>query len=136
MPDRPLDELVQAVRNILSKLRASHPSYEGMKLDLLPAQKGTFYFQSVLAPVDPIPQLVDLNAACQKEFGPSSKPYFPHLSLLYGDISAERRNELSALVNGGLEVGKVPKSLEIKEAVFVRCEGPADGWEVVASVPL
>jgi 2'-5' RNA ligase len=103
-------------------------------VSLQPAQAGTHYYQSVLAPVSPDEALSRLREACEKAFKWKGKGvYFPHLSLLYGDLDKERRDELAQKVNEEMTlVGNV----EIEEIAVVDCTGTADQWETVATVSL
>lgn len=127
----PIEEITTKLQNIAQQLdlRATP-----LWLDLQPAQAGTFYYQSVLAPVVPNDTLSALRSACQESFEQQgSKVYFPHLSLLYGDLSKERRDQLAAGVNDGKAL---PKSLTIKEILVVDCTGVTKDWKAVASIPL
>lgn len=105
-----------------------------LSLSLKPAQAGTHYYQSVLAPVAPDEQLSRLREACQNAFKVEGLAvYFPHLSLLYGDLDKERRDELAKRVNEEMTlVGDV----EIEEIAIVDCTGTADQWKTVATVSL
>lgn len=105
-----------------------------LSLSLRPAQAGTHYYQSVLAPVSPDEALSRLREACEKAFKWEGKGvYFPHLSLLYGDLDKERRDELAQKVNEEMTlVGKV----EIEEIAVVDCTGTTDQWKTVATVSL
>ena len=75
-----------------------------------------------------------LREACEKAFKWGGKGvYFPHLSLLYGDIDRERRDELAHKVNEEMTlVGKV----EIEEIAVVDCTGTTDQWKTVTTVSL
>jgi len=105
-----------------------------LSLSLQPAQAGTHYYQSVLAPVSSNESLSRLREACEKAFKRQGKGvYFPHLSLLYGDLDKGRRDELALKVNEEMTLeGKV----EIEEIAVVDCTGTADQWKTVATVSL
>ena len=105
-----------------------------LSLSLQPAQAGTHYYQSVLAPVSSDDALSRLREACEKAFKWEGKGvYFPHLSLLYGDLDKERRDVLAQKVNEEMTlVGEV----EIEEIAVVDCTGSADQWKTVATVSL
>jgi hypothetical protein len=49
------------------------------------------------------------------------------MSLLYGDISDERRRELARAAN---ELGGLPRVVRMEEVVVVRAKGRADEWEI------
>jgi 2'-5' RNA ligase len=105
-----------------------------LSLSLQPAQAGTHYYQSVLAPVSPDEALSRLREACEKAFKWEGKGvYFPHLSLLYGDLDKQRRDELAQKVNGEMTL---EGNVEIEEIAVVDCTGTADQWKTVATVSL
>ncbi|GFZ49250.1 hypothetical protein JCM24511_07000 [Saitozyma sp. JCM 24511] len=120
--DRPLDEVVASLRSLASHVKGP------LRLELLPAQGGQHYYQSVLAPVVPDEALLALRAAAEASWGPIEKPYFTHLSLLYGDLDDERR---ACIAKGVNELRALPKALELDSVVLVRAVGRADEWEVV-----
>jgi len=105
-----------------------------LSLSLQPAQAGTHYYQSVLAPVSPDGPLSRLREVCEKAFKLQGKGvYFPHLSLLYGDLDNGRRNELAQKVN---EEMTLASNVEIEEIAVVDCTGTTDQWKTVATVSL
>ena len=106
-----------------------------LEVDLRPAQRGDQYFQSVLAPVKPVSRLLNIRRACEDAYDSHPPEYFPHLSLLYGDLTPKRREELVEIIKSG-QLGNLPKSVRVEEAVFVNCSGPADGWKVLERVRL
>ena len=59
--------------------------------------------------------------------------YFPHLSLLYGDLDKERRDELAKKVNEEMDLRG---NVEVEEIAVVDCTGTADQWKTVATVSL
>jgi 2'-5' RNA ligase len=81
----PLESITTTLQNIAQELDLRA---KPLWLDLKPAQAGTFYYQSVLAPVviKSNDTLSSLRSACEEAFDlKNEKTYFPHLSLLYGD---------------------------------------------------
>lgn len=124
----PIESITTTLQNIAQQLDLRA---KPLWLNLKPAQAGTFYYQSVLAPVAPNDTLSALRAACEDAFEwKNGKPYFPHLSLLYGDLSTERRDELAQTVRDP------PESVTIKEILVVDCTGVAKDWKTVATVAL
>jgi hypothetical protein len=105
-----------------------------LSLSLKPAQAGTHYYQSVLAPVAPDEALSRLRGACEKQFKWQGQgTYFPHLSLLYGDLDKERRDELAMKVNQEMSLSD---SVDIGDIAVVDCTGTATQWKTVATVSL
>jgi hypothetical protein len=126
---------VDEITSLLSKCVAKAGLNDTkLSLSLKPAQAGTHYYQSVLAPVQPDEALSRLREACQSTFKLEGLAvYSPHLSLLYGDLDKERRDELAKKVNDEMTlIGDVG----IEEIQVVDCTGTADQWKTVASVSL
>lgn len=127
-------------------------------LELLPAQSGTSYFQSVLAPVKPTATLLSLREQTVAAFSssgssppsPSLAPlsdskekrgkkddYFPHLSLFYGDCTQQKRDEIASVANkDDPTLGSGRARVTIKELGIVRCAGKVEEWEHVDNVVL
>lgn len=93
---------------------------------------GDRYYQCVLAPVDEAEgrgrSLERLRAAFCNAFEESQPFYFPHLSLIYGDMDEDTRWKLAdeAVANG-----KWPTKSEFAEVVVVDINGVADQWKIV-----
>lgn len=93
--------------------------------------------------------LLELHSALRKAFGDTSDPegtsYFPHMSLVYGDLPMEERRkiiedmynsrEASTLENGHAQVAGISQ-FEVTDVQIVRTVGKSDEWEIVATVPL
>lgn len=93
--------------------------------------------------------LLELHTALKKAFGDTSDPqgtsYFPHMSLVYGDIPMQEKRkiiedmnssrEAGTLENGHVQVAGISQ-YEVKDVQIVRTVGKSDKWEIVATVPL
>lgn len=104
-----------------------------MELVLESPAPGTFYYQCVLAPVQPTTRLLELRAAVEKACDDHPPKYFPHLSLVYGDLTDERKKEVCS---DAAKLHTFPQTVTFKEAVVVDVNGTAPGWKVVARVSL
>ncbi|WVR04135.1 hypothetical protein IAU60_001134 [Kwoniella sp. DSM 27419] len=127
----PLSEVRSKVRQAI-QAASSKNSLRNLAVDLAPAQKGEKYYQSVLAPVKPSAALLALREECERAFclkGTGLPEYFPHISLLYGELSSERREEIAGIANKVVELG----SVEVDEVAIVRCVGTAESWQVVGT---
>ncbi|WVO25167.1 uncharacterized protein IAS62_006556 [Cryptococcus decagattii] len=167
--DTPIGQISDTLRQVVarvnteasesSKAGATFENGSGLKdfvLGLLPAQSGTSYFQSVLAPVKPTATLLSLREQTVAAFSSSSLPppslsplsdslkkkgktddYFPHLSLFYGDCTQQKRDEIASVANkDDPTLGSGRARVTIKELGIVRCAGKVEEWEHVDSVVL
>lgn len=128
--DLPLDDITQRIRQAV-KVAALHAPLE---VDLRPAQSGTKYYQSVLSPLVVTPTLTALRLHIEAAFPtPPLPPYFPHLSLLYGDLSTEKRDAIAAGIN---ESQSLPSHLSLTSISVVDCRGSPPEWTTVEIVEL
>ncbi|KAG8934423.1 hypothetical protein FRC01_003097 [Tulasnella sp. 417] len=73
-----------------------------------------------------------------------TKPFYPHLSLYYGEPPMEVKEEIidalavegAISISGPLTVGGVEGGFHVSEIWVVRTEGPVEGWEVLQRVKL
>ncbi|CAK9784300.1 hypothetical protein CC85DRAFT_327632 [Cutaneotrichosporon oleaginosum] len=115
--------------------RAGEAAEPGIKLRLGPPQVGDAYYQCVLSPVDPASaaSLVALRTAIAERLGESALPYFPHLSLCYGDFEEGKRQEIAA---SAAQSAQWPIEISCTEAAVVDINGTADQWRIVTTVRL
>jgi 2'-5' RNA ligase len=132
-PKNALRDSASDIQAALERAVQSTPHRGPMEMTLNAPAPGTFYYQCVLAPVEPTERLSALRAATEEECNDHPKVFFPHLSLLYGDLADERKAEICA------EAAKrvaFPVKITVKEAVVVDANGTAEEWKVVARVKL
>lgn len=104
-------------------------------LDILPAQHGDHYYQSVLAPIRAQSTLTALRDGFEKAFGIDNAPvYFPHLSLLYGELSQEAKQGIADRVNA--DPNSLPHSIRVSHVDIVKCQGTVEEWATVGSISL
>lgn len=108
---------------------------------------GDKFYQCVLVALHKDEALLSLHATLLKTFGASSDKaaeYFPHMSLIYGDSTTERKDEIIAdmsdrkefIENGdGVQVAELD-GYEPNEILLVRTAGLPEKWEVMGRVPL
>jgi 2'-5' RNA ligase len=104
-----------------------------LRLTLEAPAPGTFYYQCMLAPVVPSEQLAALRAAVEDAVDEHPKVFFPHLSLLYGDLDEGRKRELCAEASAR---ATFPMDITVTEAVVVDINGTAPEWKIVHRVKL
>ncbi|GAA5974046.1 hypothetical protein JCM21900_006521 [Sporobolomyces salmonicolor] len=115
--------------------------------DTLPV--GDCFYQCALAALFQSRPLLDLDESLLRSFSlpvPSPPTYFPHASLVYGDLPAsikwsiisalEAEGEVKPAQDGeGVEIGG-ETAFRPEEVVLVRTPGPASEWGVLARFPL
>lgn len=97
-------------------------------LDVEDARSGDHFFQCVLLPITPTDSLSKLRKACETVWGRIAKPFFPHLSLMYGDFSLDDKESIAQEVNAEQDI---PRRLLASEVWLVSCAGAVEGWSVV-----
>lgn len=109
---------------------------------------GELYYQCVLIALTETPALFSLHESLLTSFSkpiPSPPTYFPHLSLIYADLTLERKDEIIEEMKtlGEVkqeEVEKVEvvgiKGFKPVEILLVRTKGPPETWEVLGKVAL
>jgi len=124
---------------------------------------GNSYFQSVLVELeladggvlDSVHKtILETNMEVLKNRGASESdvnaryfPYYPHLSLHYGDVSAEKREEIvddldqqgvieSVEGHPPVTVVGVEGGFQVTEIWIVKTEGPIEEWQVLEKVEL
>uniref|UniRef100_A0A2P2QSJ8 Cyclic phosphodiesterase n=1 Tax=Rhizophora mucronata TaxID=61149 RepID=A0A2P2QSJ8_RHIMU len=61
---------------------------------------GTFFYQCVFLLLHPTAQVVETSKHCSGHFGYKSfTPYMPHLSLLYGDLTDDKKKKAQEKAN-------------------------------------
>ena len=72
--------------------------------------------------MQPIPALLAARQAAERAFVPDPRPWVPHISLLYGHLTAAERDAAAA----GLPA--LPASVRLSVLVLVDTIGPAEQW--------
>jgi len=89
-------------------------------------------FRCLFLKADETPALLETFARASQLFGYQDKPYFPHLSLAYGDLPIETKREMIR------ELGDIPEiEFEARQfsLVLASTEMPVSSWRVVARFP-
>ncbi|KAG8760722.1 hypothetical protein FRC14_002218 [Serendipita sp. 396] len=136
-----------AIPPLQSSLMPVLTRFESLRLAFKSLFVGTSYFISVALLLHPTPALVefqrDIVRALSQELGgePSDKPFLPHISLYYGNISSEDRERIASAIrdkglldnDAGLTIGGVSSNLP-DELWVVKTEGPVESWEVIEMI--
>jgi 2'-5' RNA ligase len=138
------DKLKLAFEDVRKGVFSSSPSSTALLTTL---RAGNAYYQCVLAAVHPSPALLALHHSIVSSFSlpsPPQTPYFPHLSLVYGDLSSIQKDSIIAALEAdgtvtrqgeGVAIGG-EDGFEPSEILLVRTKGKCETWEVVERIPL
>lgn len=142
-----------AVSSLLSRSAASGSS-EGSHVTCRfeRVEAGELFFQCVYIRLDKhgSENLLSLHRACREAFemekDPECESYFPHVSLVYGDLQHEakediiadmrEKDELKAAGREGKEEVAGYTEYTAKEILIVKTAGKSDEWKIAARVPL
>ena len=126
-----LGGIVGSESEIVSRSRELAAQIAPFAVHLDGVDSGESYFQSVFATASPTPELLAVREAAQQAFPEAPvEPYRPHLSLLYGDLSAE----IKRTVVEGLR-GTLPASFEARTLVLVQTGDAVADWRYPLRAP-
>jgi len=91
------------------------------------------HFRCLFLKADETPALMETFAKASRLFGLEEKPYFPHLSLAYGDLPVETKREMIRALG---EISEI--EFEVRQLSLARAsaEMPVSSWKVVERFPL
>lgn len=119
----------EEARDAVASLAERHDTVE---LTLVRPHCSTTYFQCVFLLVEPTEDLLELNRDAAEACGREPYFYVPHLSLLYGDIPVQTRQELV----DGFDTGMLPLSFTAQTLRLMDTTGNVDNWEFIEDYSL
>ncbi|MDH4361016.1 MAG: 2'-5' RNA ligase family protein [Nitrospirota bacterium] len=93
---------------------------------------GDQYFQCVFLKVQETQAILNAHEQAKKLFAKGTSPYMPHLSLLYGHYSIERKDKIAATLP---EILRLSFLVDTVDLIRAGSEDPKD-WLPILSVPL
>ncbi|KZT60455.1 LigT-like protein [Calocera cornea HHB12733] len=127
-----------SVDEVLVRIRSVVPPEEPLHIKLSRVESGGHFFQCVLAPVEQTDYLMALNAEVRKAISPhDTAKYFPHLSLIYGDYTKEKKDGIVQDIYDegladqrmdGVEIAGI-EAFEVTEIWVVDTSKPIDQWK-------
>lgn len=118
---------------LAAKLVGLGPTFRPVERRLQDPAIGDTYHQCVLLDVGRTEPLAGLRSAVQTALGARDSAFRPHVSLVYGDLPAERRREIAA----------DPRVVSLEQEVCWAerlerwaVEGPTDRWVCIAGTVL
>ncbi|SCV72782.1 BQ2448_4319 [Microbotryum intermedium] len=148
VPELPIAELVKRIGEAIKRWRHERSIQgTGFQVNFMDVRQGELFYQCVLAALVPDPHLIALHEALLSSFAvpvPSPPTYFPHLSLVYGDLSHHEKDEIIKGMKERREVEQGDgechvvgeKGFRADEVLLVRTRGSTGEWEVLAKVQL
>ncbi|CAN6337073.1 unnamed protein product [Urochloa humidicola] len=115
-------------------LRAAGAGVQPYTARVTGVARGTFFYQCVYLLLEPTPEVVAASDHCCGHFGYQRKtPYMPHVSLLYGDLTDEEKEEARKKVEE-LDKDICGLEFEISELALYRtdtADKSLESWELV-----
>ena len=115
---------IQALTSLTAGVRPFEVTFAG-------AEYEEAYFRALYLRAEPAPQLTALHEAAQVAWALDTRPYLPHLSLLYADIAEAPKRAIIATLG-------IPLPMTIRiDGAELWADHPAGvpGWHRVARVP-
>ncbi|KAJ3065640.1 hypothetical protein HDU98_010965 [Podochytrium sp. JEL0797] len=121
-----------------AKIAAATKNHGAFKVPLIDIVTKALFFQCVMAKADETEQLMSLNALMQTLYPLQHKNevYWPHLSLVYGDLSADARKQVVDEIKANKEWNIVGSVVEIETIGIWKIEGEVENWSLVGEVAL
>ena len=88
------------------------------------------WFRCITLQVDKRPPLQEARERAEEIFGADARPWTPHISLLYGHLTAAARSAALATLP------PVPATVRLSTLALVETIGPAEAWTERARFPL
>lgn len=115
-------------------LRAAAASVQPYTARVTGVARGSFFYQCVYILLDPTAEVVGASDHCCANFGYNRKtPYMPHVSLLYGDLTDEEKEEARKKAEE-LDKDIYVLEFEISELALYRTDTTdktLESWELV-----
>merc|ERR1711939_50831 len=152
-PQYTLDDIVAATKRAVAEV----PDITKVTCSFEAVEAGRLFFQCVYIKLHKDERkskgLLEIHRALRKSFGDSQDPegegYFPHASLVYGDIPFEERERIIKNLRDSGEVSSVEEEKEngtasvigltdyvTDEILVVKTAGRSDEWTIEARIPL
>jgi 2'-5' RNA ligase len=138
---RPIEPVLATLRNEFVDLK---PRFQSLHI-------GSSYFVSVALALQQTDQLMRFHERIRAELSSDlglkapDKPFFPHISLFYGEVSMEKRRNIATSIRGvaGARLIEQGDSIMIDdydhfipdEVWVVKAEGRVEEWEVLERFP-
>ncbi|XP_062179237.1 cyclic phosphodiesterase-like [Phragmites australis] len=118
----------------IEMLRAAAAGVRPYTVRVAGVARGDFFYQCVYLLLEPTPEVVEASDHCCGHFGyERSTPYMPHVSLLYGDLTDEEKEEARKKVEE-LDKDICGLQFEVSELALYRTDTEdksLESWELV-----
>ena len=88
------------------------------------------YYESLFIEISKSEELLELKKLLDDVFKLESKPFFPHISLFYGEESESKKNVVLS------ELPKVLKKISLNKVSLVRVDEEIELWEVIHQIQM
>lgn len=143
-----MPEIVQCIKDALQTF---DPALDKVTCKFDVVEAGKLFFQCIYICLDRhgSTDLLPLHCALRAAFGETSDPdgssYFPHASLVYGNLDDQQKQHIlhfldeTKIVDKDSNHSQTVAGMSLFDAVeiqVVKTSGPSDTWQVAARVPL
>jgi 2'-5' RNA ligase len=119
-------------KTLIAQARALALDIEPLELHLGQAKCLDEYYRCLFVEVALSRQLAYARDAAMRRFTPpTSAPFYPHLSLLYGDLPATKKEKLLDAIGRRFD-----EELRIEQLVLIAAPGAPDSWRRVELLAL
>lgn len=139
VPQIPLDQVIKLISDSVKSWKSASSQDDQLELKFQKIQSGELFYQCVLVAVVPSDPLLRLNTLLRESLVPTAEEraglskYFPHFSIVYGDLGKDQKESLVERVKHSL-TGM--DGFKTKEILVVRTSGPSTGWVKLAKISL
>jgi 2'-5' RNA ligase len=126
-----LSRIIQPEEKVLGRSSRVADCLRPFRIELADVDYLDEFFRCVFATVRPCNAILNARLAACRVFGRQCAPYFPHVSLVYGRLPADRRKEIA----GSLR--QFPgQAFEVRKMALYRVNGPVRQWECIETFDL
>ncbi len=125
-------ELVGTEEEVLSKTSKLAEILKPLEIKLKKADYFDEYFKCLFIRAEKTKEIMEANNVARKHLNLRPNPdYMPHLSLMYGDINPETKEEILANLRMNFDI-----SFEVKSIHLFSTDGEVKDWHKIKEFPL
>lgn len=130
---------IEQVRSYVDKLHQQKidSNLSFLSIDIGKLATGNTYHQCILLEATHSQPFYDANSIARKHWNVSDRrPFYPHVSLVYGDFTTERKTAMAAEVSSVLPETMDRLSFAATDIRIIETVGSSDQWRDVARISI